>query len=154
MLTLLRFTVSCMTAVPFNRPFSSNVSASRFDAIKCGPSHTAICPSCNWWSLLATLHSALFSDINQEASTQQHRVVFRRFSYTKCTVHFLITWKRPNVDSEVCVCLGGGNITLCHTVSTTFHKYIQLKTSLVQTRKHPAHITVKADQLCCLSCVI
>lgn len=46
-LTLLRVMVSCRTVVPFNGPFSSNLSASGFDVINCGPSHTAICPSCN-----------------------------------------------------------------------------------------------------------
>lgn len=46
-LTLPRVMVSFRTVVPFNGPFSSNLSASGFDVVNCGPSHTAICPSCN-----------------------------------------------------------------------------------------------------------
>lgn len=91
MLTLLRVMVSCRTLVPFNGPFSSNLSASGFDVINCGPSPTAICPLCNWWPLLAASHSALFSwpDMNQEASTQQYHVVFY-IPLHQPSLHFLI----------------------------------------------------------------
>lgn len=146
---------SYRVVVPFNGPFSSNWSASRFDVSNCGPSHTAICPSCNWWSLLATLHSALLSqpDINQKVSTQQHHVVFEVDSLTLTVSafsyhihHFKNTpsrqWSR------------GVDITLCHTGSTTFHKYILLNASLMHSRKHPVHITERLDELFSVPCVI
>lgn len=48
---------------------------------------------------------------------------------------------------------GGGDLTLCHSISATFHKYIQFNASLVQTRKQAAHISaLKADELFRVMC--
>ncbi len=140
--------VSFRTVVPFNGPFSSHLSASGFDVVNCGPSHTATCPSCYLWQSLATLHSALCSqpDIKQEASAQQYRVVLELDFLTPAICTFLSPL--PLEKTQCRQWSSGENITLCHTILAAFHKYIQLNASLVQTRKHFAHITtVKADKL-------
>lgn len=133
--------VSCRTVVPFNGQFSSNLLASGFGVINCGPSHTAIWPSCNWWQLLATLHSALFSqpDIKPRSLHSAVPCGFRTgFSYANC-LHF--SYHPHHLKKTQCRqwSMAGGDITLCHTVSAIFHKCIQLNASLVQTRKHSAH---------------
>lgn len=80
--------VNCRTVDPFNGLFCLNLSASRSSVFNCGPFHTAICPTCKWWSLRATLHSALFSQpyINpRRLHSAEPCGVRSRFSYPRCT---------------------------------------------------------------------